>query len=111
MLVSKKKKKPRFKGVDKYKVIHFKNRVKERYGLDLTNEDIIAIVKMIKSGNSECISKKSNMRTRHKVVYRDQELIVGYDKRHDLLITAIPIRKYGGKHRGETQERDIQNIQ
>jgi hypothetical protein len=101
----KKKKKPRFKGTDKYKVRHFQNRVRERYGLILSYQDMINIVKMIKSGESECIKKKTNMHTRHRVFYRGQELIVGYDKRRDILVTAIPTRKYAAKSGNATQKR------
>lgn len=98
----KKKKKPRFKGKDKNMVRHFQNRTRERYGLVLSYQDVANIVKMIKSGKSEYIKSKSNMHTRHKVFYRGQELVVGYDKRRDILVTAIPMRNNGKRIRNTT---------
>lgn len=68
---------------------HFKRRLFERYGLLVNREEVNEMVRMIQNNNSECIEQQSLRKSLHKVVFRDREILVVYDKMRKTLVTAL----------------------
>ena len=68
---------------------HAKARAKERYGIDLTDQDIKNIVKMIRVGKTKCVHKTSNKRSIHLVFYRAKEMYAVYDKSWGDIVTFL----------------------
>lgn len=87
-------KKPQFKGVASNYVKHFKWRVALRYGLLLSNQDVLDIIEMIQNGESEYITSKSNTKTVHKIIFKDKEILVGYSKSLEVPVTAFTKENY-----------------
>jgi len=71
---------------------HFSRRLKERYGIDLTQnmwESIISAIRKDKE-NAVHLEMRSNTRSVWSVVFQDEELFVVYDKSRNTLATALP---------------------
>lgn len=68
---------------------HFKKRMAFRFGEDITQEDIDAIVKKIQNGRTEVVEKQSNRVVVHKVRFHGQDVFIPYDKQRKLPITAL----------------------
>ena len=66
---------------------HFKRRVKERYGINLSKRDMKNIMKMI--GPKTFVRGRSNSRKVHRVDYKGKELLVVYDTNRKVLVTAL----------------------
>jgi len=69
---------------------HFKERAKQRYGLQFTTSDKKNIVELIQSQKSICIKSLSNSRTIHYCVYMNQDITVIYSNAKKELLTALP---------------------
>lgn len=74
----------------KHKFInHTKNRLIERYNVVFTNQDLKDMAIMIKTGKSKIIKSFSNTRTLHKILYKEIEIIVVYNKHYKTIATAF----------------------
>lgn len=70
---------------------HALKRAEERYGLKLTNDDIIHIISMIKHQKSISSKKLTNTRSLHIVNYADCELKTIYDNKRHNICTFLPV--------------------
>jgi hypothetical protein len=61
-------------------VLHSKKRMQQRYGINLTEEDITALGNMVLKGKTEFVMKKSNTRTIHKAIVNNIEVYFVYNK-------------------------------
>lgn len=68
---------------------HTKSRLNERYNVIFTNQDLKNMVELIKTGKSKIIKSFSNTRTLHKLIYKDIEMIVVYNKYYKEIATAF----------------------
>ena len=75
--------------------LHFKKRMSERYGLDISRENIVRIVKIIQRNQSIFTIKQSNTRSIHFISYADRVIPMVYDKLRKELVTALPATKFG----------------
>lgn len=73
-------------------VNHFIQRVKQRYGLNLTIEDCFKMAEDIRQGKSIMQGKSSKTRTKHIVVHNYKFLKVVYSKSLKCLVTALPLK-------------------
>ena len=78
------------------KFSHFITRVRERYGLHLTVEDLYNIAKEIRSGRAK-LSRANARSFQYKVRYKKKLLIMILDRQHSAFITALPETKYNTK--------------
>ena len=69
--------------------LHAKQRALRRYGLFLTDEDLVIIVRQIQAGNSRLLEQQGRVSIRM-VVYRDVECRVVYDHRSRRIRTFLP---------------------
>ena len=72
---------------------HSKKRARERYDIELTNNDLDMLVNQIKKGEAEFIRGYSNSRSVHKVKHEDLELPVLYSKSLKKIVTVLPERE------------------
>jgi len=79
---------------------HSSSRIKERYGIDLSEEEYRKISNSIRFLKEDCkkrhykvelMEKKSNTRSIYKVYYNDIVLIVVYDKTRGCVETFLPL--------------------
>ena len=70
--------------------IHAKTRAAQRYHASLNREDLFAIVQLIQANQSVRIEKKTNRITIHKVMYKEKEFIVAYDKSRKSIASFLP---------------------
>lgn len=75
---------------------HFLQRTKERYGLDLTLEDLKDIAERIKSGRAK-LTKITTHSFQYKVRAQGKQLVVVLNRNHSYFITALPYNKYTDK--------------
>jgi len=71
--------------------IHFKYRVKQRYGLDINRLQRIEIIKMIQHGEAKFLNHQSRRVSKFIVEFKGTQMIVIYDKKRKTLVTALPI--------------------
>lgn len=96
-------KKPQFRGVASNYVKHFRIRVALRYGLLLSNQDILDIIAMIQNHESEYIVSKSNTKTVHKINFKGKEMLIGYSKSLEVPVTAFT-KKENNDYEDELKE-------
>lgn len=78
--------------------IHAKRRCRERYGISLGRKKYYEIIRMIRSGNSQVVKRKSNRTTIHNIKYKGLDMTVVYDKKRGQIATFLPFREArGGK--------------
>lgn len=82
-------KKAKFKGVRARYARHFRYKIALRYGLDLSNDDILNIVDMIQNDKSQHLRSRSNTKTVHKINYMGKEILLGYSKSLEIPVTAF----------------------
>lgn len=70
---------------------HLIKRLKQRFNIDATNNDIMQLVSYIKKGNSEYLGSQSNVRTLHKVNFCNVDMIAVYNKEKKLVHTVFPV--------------------
>lgn len=75
---------------------HFLQRTKERYGLDLTLNDLKDIAERIKSGRAK-LTKITTHSFQYKVRAQGKQLVVVLNRNHSYFITALPYNKYTDK--------------
>jgi len=83
--------------------IHFKRRLRERYGIRINRIAYRTLVDKVRAGNSQYLFKQSNTRAVHRIEIGDIPVTVIYDNLRSELITALPahlteedIRNYNG---------------
>jgi hypothetical protein len=74
---------------------HAQMRLRQRYGLYLTLQDVQAIAGLVKDGKSTPLSEidgyeSTCTRSVHKVTFRDTEMIVVYSRKLKTLVTVLP---------------------
>ena len=69
---------------------HAKMRARQRYGLDLSFEEIEWIEQSIRDQKSTFIRKESNTVTKHRVWFKDQWITVLYNKKLRALCSVVP---------------------
>lgn len=77
---------------DSHMFMHFLQRTKERYGIDLTLEDLKDIAERIKSGRAK-LTKITTHSFQYKVRAKGKQLIVILNRNHSYFITALPYNK------------------
>jgi hypothetical protein len=97
-------KKPQFKGVASNYVKHFRWRVTQRYGLLLSNQDVVDIIEMIQNHKSKHIAFKSNTKAIHMVNFKGKEILLGYSKSLQVPVTAFT------KKENYDYEKDLKGI-
>lgn len=70
--------------------LHFKKRIRERYGENFSEQDIKNIIRLIQEDKATLIETQSNRVSKFKVIYKNVEIDVCYDKNRKTLITALP---------------------
>ena len=83
--------------------IHFKRRLRERYGIRINRIAYRSLVDKVRSGNSTYLFKQTNTRAVHRIQVQDTPVTVIYDTMRGELVTALPshlteedIRNYDG---------------
>lgn len=79
-----------FKGKARALLRHAKRRANTRYGLDLTNNDLQEIVRLIKQQKAKFIERQSLRVTHWEVEYKGETLRAVYDKRRSQIVTFLP---------------------
>jgi len=75
--------------------IHFKRRIKQRYGVTIDRQEYRALIRKIQNNKSVCLGRQSSNRTVHQVPFRGVQIIVIYDSRASNIVTTIyPGRSY-----------------
>lgn len=69
---------------------HAKRRARERFGIDLSYNDQIDMVEMIRNGQSRAVEKRSLRVTVHELEWDGQTLRVVYDKSRGTIVTVLP---------------------
>lgn len=72
-----------------YKGLHAIKRAKERYGLDLTADDLEKIGKMIRARKGRIIEKRSNVASVWEVAYGGQQVRVLYSRTFKIPMTFM----------------------
>lgn len=85
-----KRKKPN--KIIKREIHHSISRAKERFGIDLREEDMLRIGKLIRTEQSIFVRAKSNRQTIHLVLYQGNWLRVAYDRVRKVPITIMTAR-------------------
>ena len=70
--------------------LHFKRRLKLRYGIDINRDGVHSVIKDIQQGRSRHISSTSRSRSVQAVGIAGLDVIVVYDKNRKELVTALP---------------------
>jgi len=66
---------------------HVKRRALERFGWTLNRHDLSFLRNLIRSGEATLIEKQSNRIGLYKTEYRDQEIVLVYDKNRKLIVS------------------------
>ena len=66
---------------------HFKRRMKERYGIEVSKKDMKEIIRML--NDRTFVKSKSNSRKVHRINFKGKEVLVVYDKNRKVLVTAL----------------------
>lgn len=69
---------------------HFATRMEQRYGFEITREDIDEIVQQIQSGQSQYLGRATQTRSYHKVNWRNQDFVILYSSRTKSPVTVYP---------------------
>ena len=70
--------------------VHFKQRLRERYGIHCNQDMYRSFVGQVVRGASTLIIKQSNTRSIHEIRHAGKPIWVVYDKKRKELCTAIP---------------------
>lgn len=72
--------------------IHFKNRFKERFGVQINRNDIRELVSDIKEGANIIKSDRLSLRvTAHTMIFKRKRCVILYDKVRKVPVTALTI--------------------
>jgi hypothetical protein len=72
---------------------HAKRRVFERYNIELTNNDLDKMIKIIQSGGAEFVQGKTNTRVVHIVTYLKTKFRVLYSASMKRIVTFLPFEE------------------
>jgi hypothetical protein len=70
--------------------IHAKFRAKQRYNIDLKDEEYDALCRQIQNKKSWFIERKSKRKTIHELVLQQKVVRVMYDNRRQTIATFLP---------------------
>lgn len=83
---------------------HFKRRAKERWFADVTDKELLGVVKEIKKGKAHFVDRQSTEISRFMCSLRGEERVVVWDDSRNLPVTVLPegsdLSKGGWKVRG-----------
>lgn len=68
---------------------HFKNRIKERFGIAINRKDRKQIINLIRQGKSKPIERRSNRVCVHEIEWNGKKMNVVYDNLRGQLVTAL----------------------
>lgn len=68
---------------------HFKKRMMGRFGIEITDKEIIDIVNLIQTGQTSIVEKQSLRVTIHQIIYKGEKVNIPYDKQRKVPITAL----------------------
>lgn len=74
---------------------HARQRARERFGLELDEHQLRAVVNRIQRGESRFLEKQSNRVSLHQVEYMGAEMVVVYDRRRKNVVTVWPSEDQG----------------
>lgn len=74
---------------DRNLLYHFKKRMRERFDIDIREDELQKLIADIKNNRSDCLWKQSNTKSLHKVSLRDKEIYVIYSKKYRMFMTAL----------------------
>ena len=69
---------------------HARRRAKQRYGLDLSTDQLRAIANRIKDGRASLLRSCSNRVGIYQVPYQQQLLVVAYDRKRGQVSSFLP---------------------
>jgi hypothetical protein len=69
--------------------IHFKQRVKQRFGISLLTEDINVIIKKIQNNELELVEKQSNTKLIYYYYFNYERAKIVYDTKRKELVTVL----------------------
>lgn len=70
--------------------LHAKVRAAERYGLDLTNADLLTMARSIRQGDSRFVAKQPLGREIHVLTHQGVKLAVLYDPKNRVVLSTLP---------------------
>jgi hypothetical protein len=70
--------------------IHFKNRMLQRYGIEVNRSLFNQFVRQIQNGETLYYYKQTNTKTVHYISYEGEILPIIYDKLNKNLVTVLP---------------------
>lgn len=108
--MSKRHKKPRFRGIERKRVHHFMLKASQRYGVVLHYDDVEEIGRLIREGKSEHLGDTSNVRSHHRLTYQGKEMIIVYHKLHKIPLTALSKEEYERRALEMAQNQNFQGI-
>ena len=73
--------------------MHFKQRVRERYGLEINSHDRFDMLRQVQSGRATFVDKQSLSRTIFIVNVKNTDIKVVYDKTRKTFRTALPFNE------------------
>lgn len=89
---------------------HACRRASLRFGIEITQNDISEIVRMIDQGDGRHLHKQSNRVSHWLIKYREIEFIAVYDKHRKMIVTFLEIEKYDwDRHEREKNENRFEN--
>jgi len=77
----------------KNQIFHFKNRFMQRFGVEIYNDDVFEIINLIKKDRVLYSKRITNTLTKHRLVYKNIDMIVLYSKKRSVPVTALIPRK------------------
>lgn len=78
---------------------HCLHRLRERFGVNLSENDYYGIINQIQNNKAKFVDRQSNRVTIWQLVIQQQDVVVCYDKIRKEIITAIPAAWYGKEER------------
>jgi hypothetical protein len=69
---------------------HFKRRVMERFGFEPNRHEIEAAINTIQANRAIPFGRSSANRSRHILAIRGTEMVIVYDRKRKVLVTAWP---------------------
>lgn len=76
---------------------HVRTRALQRFGWDLSREEIDRVIRDIQQGRAIFIDRQSNNVTRYSVTVRDMTVGVVYDKQRKCIRTICPVEYFTGE--------------
>ena len=74
---------------------HALQRIHKRYGFKLSRKQLRSLIHQIQGGSARFIERESNNRSKFVVQHEGEELLVVYDKKRKMIVTALPTENKG----------------